>query len=137
MSRFVLDNSVCMRWLFADGDVEYASRVLRQMESGSVALVPSIWPLEAGNMICRAEARNLLTGDRSNRFLDLLRDLAIEIDPMTPTAALTQTLSLARMFSLSTYDAAYLELSIRAQLPLATLDEALREAAGRCEVKLV
>ena len=137
MSRFVLDNSVCMRWLFADGDVGNASRVLRQMESGSVALVPSLWALEAGNVICRAEARNLLTGDRSNRFLDLLRELAIEIDPMTATTALAQTLSLARTFSLSTYDAAYLELAIRAQLPLATLDEALRDAAGRCEVKLL
>ncbi len=136
MSRFVLDNSVCMRWLLADGDVEYASRVLQQMESGSVALVPSIWPLEAGNVICRAEARKLLTAERSNRYLDLLRDLAIEIDPMTAAAAFVQTLSLARTFSLSTYDAAYLELAIRARLPLATLDEALREAADGCEVKL-
>jgi len=137
LSRFVLDNSVCMRWLFVDADVEYASSVLRRMESGSVALVPSLWPLEAGTVLCRAEARKLVTSDRSDRFLGLLRDLAIEIDPMTATSALDQTLSLARAFSLSTYDAAYLELAMRSRLPLATLDGALRKAAGRCEVKLV
>lgn len=137
MKRFVLDNSVCMRWLFADGDVEYASTVLRAMESGSAALAPSIWPLEAGNVICRAEARKLVSPDRSAQFVALLRDLPIEIDAMTSTFAFTETLSLARRFALSTYDAAYLELAMREQAPLATLDEALRDAARQCGTALV
>lgn len=125
-----------MRWLFADGDIEYAARMLRHMERGFGALVPAIWPLEAGNVICRAEARQLLSGARSRQFLALLNDLAIEIDPMTTTFALTETLGLAREYSLSTYDAAYLELAIREHLPLATLDEALRGAARKCQVTL-
>ena len=39
---------------------------------------------------------------------------------------------LARKHRLSSYDAAYLELAMRLQLPLATLDRALA-AAGRAE----
>lgn len=136
MKRFVLDNSVCIRRLFADGDVEYASAVLRAMESGDVALVPSIWPLEAGNVICRVEARDLVSIDRSREFLALLNDLAIKIDPMTPTFAFGETLSLARRFSLSTYGAPRLELALRECVPLATLDEALRKGASQCEVSL-
>jgi predicted nucleic acid-binding protein len=39
------------------------------------------------------------------------------------------TLELARRYSLSSYDAAYLELSLRGNTPLATLDVALRNAS--------
>jgi predicted nucleic acid-binding protein len=45
-------------------------------------------------------------------------------------------LSLAREQNLSVYDAAYLELSIREALPLATRDKALAAAAKRCGVPL-
>ena len=68
--RFVLDNSVCMRWLFGDGgtdDLDYALRVLALLEDGSgEAVAPSIWPLEVANVIARAENRRLIdprTGD--------------------------------------------------------------------------
>jgi predicted nucleic acid-binding protein len=45
-------------------------------------------------------------------------------------------LSLARDQNLSVYDAAYLELSIREALPLATRDRILAAAAKRCGVPL-
>jgi predicted nucleic acid-binding protein len=38
-------------------------------------------------------------------------------------------LSLALRFQLTSYDAAYLELALRLQLPIATRDDALAEAA--------
>jgi predicted nucleic acid-binding protein len=38
-------------------------------------------------------------------------------------------LSLALRFQLTSYDAAYLELALRLQLPIATRDDALVEAA--------
>jgi len=40
-----------------------------------------------------------------------------------------QTRILARRWSLSAYDAHYLDLAIRYGIPLATLDQKLREAA--------
>ena len=53
--RFVLDNSVAMRWLFGDGsadDQAYADHVLQVLQDeNSVAVVPGVWPLEAGNVI--------------------------------------------------------------------------------------
>ena len=62
--RFVIDNSVVMRWLFGDGsleDIEYAERILEILKAeGNMAMAPAIWPLEVGNVIARAEARNLL-----------------------------------------------------------------------------
>lgn len=137
--RLVLDNSVVMRWLFADGseaDRRYAEEVLACFErEEAVALVPAVWPLEVGNVVVLAEAQGLLQEARSIAFLALLRDMAIEIDPASNRFALSETLQLARRHGLSTYDASYLELALREGLPLATLDadlrKALKKAGGR------
>lgn len=130
--RFVLDNSVAMRWLFGDGadsDLAYAGDVLGFFEGeGALAVVPSIWGLEVGNVIARAESKGLITEARSAEFLALLGDMAIRTDSATAAHALGDTLSLSRRYGLSTYDAAYLELALRESLPLATLDKDLRAA---------
>jgi predicted nucleic acid-binding protein len=130
--RFVLDNSVAMRWLFADGSedhLSYAARILKLLEDeANEALVPGLWPLEVGNVVVRAENRGLLAEARSTEFLGLLEEMAIAIDSHTAGRALHDTLQLARRFRLSTYDAAYLELALREGLPLATLDTDLRNA---------
>lgn len=130
--RFVLDNSVAMRWLFADGseaDLAYAAHILELLEQEeSEAVVPALWPLEVGNVIVRAEAKGLVQEARSTEFLGLLGDMAIAVDDHTAAHALHDTMQLARRFRLSTYDASYLELALREGLPLATLDTDLRSA---------
>ena len=139
--RFVLDNSITMRWLFADGtaaDLAYARGVLECLDDvEALAHVPAIWPLEVGNVIARAEVKGLIAEARSSEFLAVLSDMAIRIDPATAAHALTDTLSLARRFGLSTYDAAYLELALRENLPLATLDKDLRTALNKTGGRLV
>ena len=50
--------------------------------------------------------------------------------------AWTATLSLSERFSLTLYDATYLELAQRQNLPLATLDQELRAAAKALEIKV-
>jgi predicted nucleic acid-binding protein len=133
--RFVIDNSVVMRWLFGDGagaDIDYAKRILAIMQQdGSRAVAPAVWPLEVGNVIVRAELRNLLPEARSTEFLALLQDMAIEIEFRSTERALSDTLQLARRHRLSTYDASYLELALREGLPLATNDTDLRKALER------
>jgi predicted nucleic acid-binding protein len=130
--RCVIDNSVVMRWLFNDGsasDRKYAERVLALLaQEGNSGLVPAVWPLEVGNVIVRAESRELLSEATSAAFLALLRDMAIDVDARSGDYALTDTLQLARRHGLSTYDASYLELALHEGLPLATNDAALRKA---------
>jgi predicted nucleic acid-binding protein len=130
--RFVIDNSVTMRWLFGDGseaDRRYAEKTLAYLqEEDGRAIAPVVWPLEVGNVIVRAEARGLLPEARSAAFLALLGDMAIEVDGRSRESAFGDTLQLARRYGLSTYDASYLELALREGLPLATNDAALRKA---------
>lgn len=130
--RFVLDNSVVMRWLLRDGGegrLAYASKVLEMLalQEGE-AVVPGIWALEAANVIVKAQAKALVTEARATAFFGLLYDMRLRVDLRTAERALGETLQLARRFKLSSYDAAYLELALREGLPLATLDADLREA---------
>jgi predicted nucleic acid-binding protein len=135
--RFVLDNSVTMRWLFGDGspsDQVYAKFVLSSIAGGNV-LVPGIWCLEVANVIARAESKLGLTEARSAEFVNTLHDMHIEVDSETCAHAMNDTLQLARRYNLSAYDAAYLELALREGSPLATLDEGLEKAIKKSGAK--
>jgi predicted nucleic acid-binding protein len=139
--RFVLDNSVAMRWLLHDGSTErvaYANKVLELLtQESSEAVVPSIWALEAANVIVKAQAKAQLSEARATSFVALLQDMSITPDTRTAERALGDTLQLARRFKLSSYDASYLELAMREGLPLATLDDELRSAMRQTGTVLV
>ncbi len=139
--RFVLDNSVSMRWLLQDGSRErlvYADKVLGQLElEGGEAVVPNIWPLEVANVILKAEAHRVVDEARATAFISLLDEMSIRVDDSTAARTLGDTLQLARRFKLSSYDASYLELALREGLPLATLDADLQKAMQKTGVALV
>lgn len=135
--RFVLDNSVTMRWLFGDGsssDQAYAKQVLASISEASV-LVPGVWSLEVANVIARAEKKFGLTEARSAEFVYALQQMHIQVDQETSAHAMGDTLQLARRYHLSAYDAAYLELALREGLPMATLDEGLIKAVKKAGAK--
>ena len=134
---FVLDNSVPMRWFFADGkpqELAYARKVLDAMNR-ETASVPGIWGLEVANVIAKAEVKALVTEARSEAFLQILDELDLNVDSATFTQAFSATLQLARRYKLSAYDASYLELALRLGVPLATLDQDLLKAATKAGVK--
>ncbi|MDH5428059.1 MAG: type II toxin-antitoxin system VapC family toxin [Nitrospirota bacterium] len=134
---FVLDNSITMRWFFGDGkppELVYARKVLDAMKHSS-AVVPVTWGLEVANVLARAEAQSVVTEARSTTFLEMLEDIDIEVDPATFSQALSDTLQLARRYKLSAYDASYLELALRLNFPLATLDRDLQAASKKSGVK--
>lgn len=130
----VIDCSVTMAWAFSDEADAVTDGVLERVTSEG-ATVPTLWSLEVANVLLTAERRGRLTAGDGARFLELLGRLPIVIDGETATRAFLQTLHLARELDLSSYDAAYLELAARLDLPLATLDNHLLEAAGVLGVK--
>lgn len=139
MTGFVLDASVTMTWLLADGeqgDGAYAAAVLEALKDPSTqAEVPVTWSLEVANVLARAEASDLLNEAQSEAFLEMLSSIPIRADNATFARALADTLQLARRHRLSSYDASYLELALRGGLPLATLDADLAKAARKAGVK--
>lgn len=128
--NLVLDNAVTMRWCFGGGmreDLEYAGRVLGALSEGT-AHVPPLWHLEVANVLVRAEHHGRVDPPHSDAFLALLQKLDVITDAESMQHVLTDVLSLARAQNLTAYDAAYLKLARRKQLPLATLDARLRQA---------
>lgn len=132
---FVLDNSIVMSWCFKDETNEYADTVLERLSEAN-AFVPSIWPLEVVNVLLVAERKKRLRVADSFRFIRLLSQLPIIVEHERPEIIMVDLLALARTSNLSSYDASYLDLSMRKGLPIATLDTRLIEAARMASVPL-
>jgi predicted nucleic acid-binding protein len=132
---FVVDNSVVMTWCFKDETSQYADAVLDRLENHT-ALVPSIWPLEVGNVLLVAERRGRIGRADSARFMALLGELPIIVEQESPERMLKEIFALGRDYKLSSYDASYLDLAMKKGLPLATLDKNLLAAANQSNVSI-
>ncbi len=132
---FVLDASITLAWCFEDESSPYADYVL-ELLTADTALAPAIWPLEVANALCVAERRRRLLPADTVRFAELLSSLPIEVQGTTLERALGGIMQIARERSLSSYDAAYLDLAMLRGLSLATADERLATAASRLGVPL-
>jgi predicted nucleic acid-binding protein len=134
LSDFVLDASVTLAWCFADENDAYADSVLGFLKD-HIAVVPTLWFSEIANAIAVAERRGRIRRGEISQLVDLVASLAITVDqPATVQPWMTNVISLARRTNLSVYDATYLDLAIRLDLPLATTDRALRLAASNLDV---
>jgi predicted nucleic acid-binding protein len=132
----VIDASVALSWCFPEERSSYGDKVLLALRSKK-AIVPSLWRIELANALLVGERRGRLTPANRASFLDLLLDLPVSMDPETADRIFNDTLSLARTYGLSAYDATYLELAMRLGLPLATLDQQLKKAAQKAGVRVV
>ncbi|HEV8642586.1 MAG TPA: type II toxin-antitoxin system VapC family toxin [Methylomirabilota bacterium] len=134
MTRLVLDCSVAMAWCFESEADRYADAVLEALADGA-AVVPALWPLEVANVLVMAERRRRLSRAAAMRFLELVGELPVVVDSPITIGEIPGLLGLATAHQLSAYDAAYLHLAMREQLPLATRDHALRAAARATGVR--
>jgi predicted nucleic acid-binding protein len=132
---FVVDASVTLGWCFPDESNPYPQKVLQRLRDNP-AIVSSVWPLEIANGLLVAERRGRVTAADLVQAHEILMDLPISADDTSLDAALGPVSTLARRYNLTAYDASYLELAMREGLPLATLDESLRAAAGQAGVEL-
>src|SRR2546429_8132005 len=101
------------------------------------ALVPAWWFIEITNVLVMAERNGRITPAQSDAFIADLGKLGIERDDEAPDRAFTYLLALCRTHRLTSYDAIYLDLALRRNLPLATLDEDLRKTAKKVGVHLL
>ena len=125
----VLDSSVTLAWCFEDERTSATERLFRQVAKAG-AVVPPLWRLEVANGFQMALRKGRINVAYRDATLADLGRLPLDVDAETDRQAWAATLHLADKYRLTVYDAVYLELALRRDLPLATLDKALR-AAGR------
>lgn len=136
MSGFALDASVALKWFLEDeSDRKYSLEILARL-SEQRAVVPVLWFYEIRNGLVMAYRRKRITLEQADGFLTRLKTLPIDAAQEEPTQILDLP-ALARTHELTTYDAAYLALASRLNLPLATTDSGLRRSAAAAGVPLV
>ncbi len=75
--------------------------------------------------------------DYPERCFERLNRLPIALDDETDRHAWGRTRELSSEYSLTVYDAAYLELALRRKLPLASCDKELIKAARRIHIEVL
>jgi predicted nucleic acid-binding protein len=128
VSDLVLDASLALQWFLEDeADRKYSLSVLAGL-SEKRALVPILWFYEVGNGLVMAHRRKRISVDQISGFLNRLKALPIDAAQQTPGEILNLP-ALAQQRGLTNYDASYLDLALRFNLPLATNDSSLGQAA--------
>jgi predicted nucleic acid-binding protein len=125
----VIDSSAALAWVYSEETTEAIAEVLARMTARG-AWVPALWRLEVANVLQMSVRRGRHDAAFRDAALADLAVLPISIDADTDRQAWGATLRLAGRHRLTLYDAAYLELAQRRGLPLATLDQELRDAAA-------
>lgn len=133
MTGFVLDCSVAVSWIISD-EADANSTALLERLGDEEAFVPNLWRLELANVLIQAEKRGRISQADSMAAFGFLDALPIRTDDQTDARAFREIQSLARSRKLTTYGAAYLELALRLNLPLATKHKAVRKAAKKLDV---
>ena len=136
MSDLVLDASLALQWFLEDEtDRQYGLAVLTSL-SEKRAVVPFLWFYEIGNGLLMAHRRKRISADQIDGFLTRLKALPIDVAQETPSEILKLP-ALALSCGLTNYDAAYLSLATKLNLPLATNDAELRNAAASAGVVIL
>ena len=125
MATVVVDNSVAGVWLYPGQATAYTERLLEGLVESTVHTA-FIWPAEFANAASAMVKRDILTDDRGSEIVRIAETFGFVVD-RTP-ADLSRLYRISRRHGLSVYDAAYLELAMRLEMPLATRDPALATA---------
>ncbi len=133
----VLDASVAAGWIFSDLATPPTLKLRQSLARNTTACVPAVWREEIIHALLVAERSGRLLQKQADLYFQLLSSLPIEIEENPPRAAWGEVYCLSRQHQLSTAQSAYLELALRRGLPLASMDNGLREAGRRSGVRLV
>jgi predicted nucleic acid-binding protein len=131
----VIDASVALSWHFPDERNEIADRAFEFVTLNG-AVVPFHWRAEIANGFAIAVRRRRMTREYQDGALARLDAFDIRTDRESERRIWNATLELCQAHSLTAYDAAYLELSERLHLPMASLDNELVRAARKIGVEV-
>lgn len=125
----VIDASVTVAWILGEPATDVAIRA-RAAADVEHLHVPANWPLEMVNVLLMAARKGSLNEPELARSLRAVTALPVTIDVMDVAIACSAVAMLGKRHGLTAYDASYLELALRLELPLATQDDDLIRAAA-------
>ncbi len=130
----VLDASAAVALALSEEDGPAVAGIVSQaIDAGQRLLVSPLFWYEVGESILVAEHRGRLDEHAAVRVIADLSKLPIDTDLSPANEVRSAIASLAGEHDLTYYDATYLELALRAQLKLKTLDHHLLSLRSRYE----
>jgi predicted nucleic acid-binding protein len=131
------DTSIALKWFLDDeDDREYSLAILQSVTDEYRPVVPLLWFYEIANNLLVQVHRKRLRFENVAEYLDIINEMRIDIDPPDSSGILRLSY-VAQKYDLTGYDAAFLELARRLNLPLATSDKGLIRAAPQAGVMLL
>jgi predicted nucleic acid-binding protein len=132
---FVADASVGVAWATQAQANEGTQELKREILDGRPFVVPVLWPIEVANGLLMLFRRKRINHPEWSIGCRQVAALDAVVDQQASILAFVGISKLAEQTGLTTYDATYLELAIRRQIPLASRDTALNKAAKKCGVR--
>ena len=135
MKPIVIDASAAAPWFIPEEHSAVSEQIYADVVTSSGQFrAPSLWLWETSNILLMAFRRRRMSQDEFDAGLALLDACPIEFDPAPNLHYRSQILRLAQAHGLSFYEATYLELALRLNGQLASLDRTLVSAAKNCGI---
>lgn len=125
MKTVVADASLSAAWFLKDECSAEAEKVLETLLAGKLIIwIPSLWFYEMSNLLLNAQRAHRMEASGVETALGLFDSLPLKQD--SPDAlGCRRIYRFASELHLSAYDATYLELADRLQIPLLSFDRKL------------
>ena len=132
---YILDCSFCASLFLPDEKSEDNKKVFQKIDEKDEVYIPLLWWYELSNVLTTAVRRKRLKHSDALNINRLLSSFNFITDINYGSEYTEKLLQLSQLYNLSSYDACYLELSIRKQGMLGTLDKELKKACAQSGVK--
>ena len=127
--ELVLDASVVVALLVRDSPMDIPNAVLDAIDDGAIVTVPPHFQLEVANFLVQAQRSGKLAAAVAQQALRYLQHLPITVDSSMHGQIFTDVIAIAQRNSITSYDAAYIQLARTRGARLASLDKQLLVAA--------
>jgi predicted nucleic acid-binding protein len=134
---YVLDCSFCASLFLPDEDSEKTMAIFDAINEDNEVYIPQLWWYEMSNVLSLAIKHKRLTYADVLNINYLLSSFHFITDSNYGKNYSEKLLELTQLYGLSAYDASYLELSMRKQGTLGSLDKDLNNACLAAGVALV
>jgi predicted nucleic acid-binding protein len=131
----VIDANVFLASVLKDEMHAAAQEFCQAILSGTtITVVPCLFRYEVANAFCVSLRRKRISQLVYERFITLTANFPMQIDDDQKMGAVSD---LACMYGLTIYDAAYIEIAKRRELPLATFDKAMLRCARKENITIL
>jgi predicted nucleic acid-binding protein len=134
--RWVTDASFAVALFLPDETSPAARRFFAGLKPSDEVWVPSLWWYEITNVLIIAERHKRVAPADAAKIFSLYARFNIETDILYGTKYSGRLYESAKTCHLTAYDSAYLELAMRKDAVLATIDKQLVKAANLSGVNL-